>query len=299
MRRYFLIPTMIVLVVLQIPTAFAATAITGTVTSKKADTVNVEFRPLENAAPAVGDRVDFKTTMKGLEVNAGQGEVTESTSGSARVRITKGRPGLDVTAIIYATGQPGPVDYIYEYEGMVLQFQGKHILYPGIIIKFTSAEIDNNHSKEFWLFKDGNILAHPDPGPMPMSTLLQNHHEAVKQLVEQYKEYGDSTKVVWRDRKINGINTTFHVAQVIIKGHSVGYSQRFIITFPQPPGTPPRGYTYRGRSWDMRFYKNDHYDNKFNPVNSEKHLFKILKTMSVEASKKINKNPFRKSSWEK
>lgn len=104
MHPCFFILTLTLLAFLQIPTAFAAMAITGTVSEKLANSVKVEFKPHKTAVPKIGDLVDFKKIIKGFDVNAGQGEVTEIGEYFAWVKIEKGRPGLKMTGIITATG---------------------------------------------------------------------------------------------------------------------------------------------------------------------------------------------------
>ena len=86
--------------------AQSATQIIGTVTAKHADSVKVEFKPHKTAGPQSGDLVDFKTMIHEIEVNAGQGEVTESGSNFVWAKIKKGRPNLKTTGIIQATGKP-------------------------------------------------------------------------------------------------------------------------------------------------------------------------------------------------
>ena len=86
--------------------AHGVTEITGTVTEKQTTSVKVEFKPHKTAGPKGGDRVDFKKIIQGLEVNAGQGEVTEVKGNFVWVRILNGRPNLKMIGAIAATGFP-------------------------------------------------------------------------------------------------------------------------------------------------------------------------------------------------
>lgn len=83
-----------------------ATVIQGTVTAKRADSVKVEFKPHETAAPKVGDKVVFMKTMQGFDVTAGNGEVTKNGSDYVWVKIIKKPVKIKMSAVIQATGKP-------------------------------------------------------------------------------------------------------------------------------------------------------------------------------------------------
>lgn len=75
------------------PAVYSAIQITCTVTAKRANSVKVECKPHKTAGTRVGDRVAFKSRIKGLEVKAGQGEVTEVTPRSVGIKVMKGHLG--------------------------------------------------------------------------------------------------------------------------------------------------------------------------------------------------------------
>ncbi len=107
MRQYFLILTLLILVILQMSTAFAAIVITGTVTEKRGDSVKVEFEPHKTVSPKIGDKVDFSTEIKGIKgIKAGTGKVTEVDGKTVWVKTSDKRPKPILNAIIQATGNP-------------------------------------------------------------------------------------------------------------------------------------------------------------------------------------------------
>ncbi len=92
MQRYFLILTLLILVVLQMSTAFAAIVITGTVTEKRGDSVKVEFEPHKTVSPKIGDKVDFSTEINGIKgIKAGTGKDTEVDSKTVWVKTSDKR----------------------------------------------------------------------------------------------------------------------------------------------------------------------------------------------------------------
>ena len=87
--------------------ASAATEITGTVTAKRGDSVEVTFEPNDTAGPKVGDVVSFSKEipgMGGLKAKAGEGTVTEVRGATVWVKTTDNRPNLKMDAVIFATG---------------------------------------------------------------------------------------------------------------------------------------------------------------------------------------------------
>jgi hypothetical protein len=68
--------------------------------------VQVSFDPRAEVGPAVGDTTTFTTSIDGIEVRAGQGEVVEIDGASVWVRVSQGRPALGHQAVISATGKP-------------------------------------------------------------------------------------------------------------------------------------------------------------------------------------------------
>ncbi len=77
MCKYFLILTLTMLVISQTSTAFAATAITGTITEKRGDSVKVEFEPHMTVGPKIGEKVEFSTLVVGIKATAGTVKVTK------------------------------------------------------------------------------------------------------------------------------------------------------------------------------------------------------------------------------
>jgi FOG: TPR repeat, SEL1 subfamily len=107
MHKHFFILILTMLAFFQIPTAFAATAITGMVTEKRGDSVKVEFEPHKTVSPKIGDKVDFSTEIKGIKgIKAGTGKVTKVDGKTVWVKTSDKRPKPKMNAIIQATGNP-------------------------------------------------------------------------------------------------------------------------------------------------------------------------------------------------
>lgn len=93
------------IVALQSP-AYGTTRITGTVTAKKADIIKLEFEPDNSVGPNIGDHVDFNTQVSGIDVKAGEGEITITGYDFVWAKTIKGRPNLKMSGTILATGKP-------------------------------------------------------------------------------------------------------------------------------------------------------------------------------------------------
>lgn len=208
MRQYFLILTLIVLVVPQTQTVFAATAITGTITAKRGDSVKVEFQPHETAGPAVGDKVEFSTElkgMKGIKVNAGTGKVTKVDGNAVWVKITKNRPNLKMTAIIQATGKPGAIEYILDMDELRWQVKSKWYQSPGAKLK---VKLPGGLE-----FKTYTSRSYSSQNPYTSITIeseaqgspLKEHHRQHRKTVYRNGKT-NKCKIVWKDREINGIS---------------------------------------------------------------------------------------------
>ena len=97
------------------PATGEAVPLSGTVESRRGDTVQVAFEPHATVGPAVGDRVVFTHVPEnagGVEARA-EGTVAAVGDGTVGVAVTLGRPGFDSTVVIHATGaasvpQPPP-----------------------------------------------------------------------------------------------------------------------------------------------------------------------------------------------
>jgi tetratricopeptide (TPR) repeat protein len=93
---------------LQTSLTFAATEITGTVTAKRGDSVQVTFAPHDTAGPKIGDKVAFSKEIPGtggIKAKAGEGTVTEIDGATIWVKTSDNRPNLKMDAVIQATGQ--------------------------------------------------------------------------------------------------------------------------------------------------------------------------------------------------
>ncbi len=83
-----------------------STEIHGGVTARREGAVQVSFEPRSDVGPAVGDAATFTTSIEGIPVDAGGGEVVEVHAGSVWVSVSRGRPTLGNRAVIRATGRP-------------------------------------------------------------------------------------------------------------------------------------------------------------------------------------------------
>jgi hypothetical protein len=217
--KYFLITMLTVLV---LPAAAqSATKITGTVTAKQAGTVKVEFKPHKTAGPRVDDLVDFKTTMQGLEVNAGQGKVTKASANYAWVKVVKGRPNLKMEAVIHATGQPGPQEYCFRTKGY-RQADDHHgwpaadiklELQPGLVFE-NEANLGVRFVSRFPIGKDGQafgkiVVGQSNMGQflmeMESETLPMNHKRVELIRFAEGGSLSRKVKFIWSNRTLSGI----------------------------------------------------------------------------------------------
>jgi hypothetical protein len=267
--------------------AYCKTEITGTVTAKRADLVKVEFKPHKTAGPKVGDKVDFKTIMQGLEVNAGQGEVTESESSSTWVKIKKGRPNLKMTALIHATGKPGPVEYTFEFEGSEDQISGKTYWEPGWVFRFKSVStLTKSQGGKQLAFPEGGILNRPRINWGEFRNLQKTHREDRESWIDTHR--ANEVQVVWRDRKVQGLNTAFLVSQAIITNvispMSLLRDQGFIASF-RIPTPPPDKRIFVGNFYKIELTIYDE-EEQYRPKYWENIFLEILKSVTID----INEN---------
>jgi hypothetical protein len=106
MNKYLKILVMPAICLFYAPAALADTQMAGTVTAMRGDTVKVEFETHKAAGPKKGDTVRFWAVYPGVRAKAGSGTVIEVDASSAWVRTSDDRVGLEMQAIIYATGAP-------------------------------------------------------------------------------------------------------------------------------------------------------------------------------------------------
>lgn len=105
MRNYLFILTIVVLFFLQTATLFSATDITGIVTAKRDNLLQVAFRPHKRATPKSGDKVEFSLKLDGMSVGSGTGKITQVDADTVWVQISDGQPDLQMDAVIHATGE--------------------------------------------------------------------------------------------------------------------------------------------------------------------------------------------------
>lgn len=106
MNKYLKILVMLAVCLLHVAAVLADTEMAGTVTAMRGDTVKVEFETHNTAGPKTGDTVRFWAVYPGLRAKAGSGTVIEVDASSVWVRTSDDRVGLEMQAIIYATGEP-------------------------------------------------------------------------------------------------------------------------------------------------------------------------------------------------
>ncbi len=307
----------------------SAAELTGKITGTKGDTVYIEMAAQE--LPRQGDLGTIILDLDGEVFEAGKIEVIEATGNMVTARTTKGSPdliGLKVliqtkgphklkaSADIQSTGNSDPVDYVFEREGTEFQSRGKVFWMPGIIVRLKSEHLALKQSSDMYcLLKDNSQFSRPLQDVTPNGSLLQFHHDAVKRRVARFKEDGAKTRLVWQDIKIHGINLFFYVSQIIStreipqltpeefakwfpdkkyvkRPPTIERTQFFEIAFPSPPVTPPKGSISSGLSWKMTFEKVYDPGEKFEPEKAEIILLDVLKTTSVELSKKFT-NPWK------
>ena len=210
MRKLVLTSIVIVLLAL-LQTAHAATAITGTVTAKRENTVQMKFELHETAGPTVGDNVEFSTSIKDIKVNAGMGSVTKVEVGTVWVDISKGHPNLKMTGIIQATGKPMPVEYLLDVEHFRFQAKKKWYRAGGAIIKLKlppGLEFENWDSRDYSAdFPDGSDLDIVTAHQGWESTPLKQHHQQQREIKFENR-VGHACKTIWEDREITGVAAT-------------------------------------------------------------------------------------------
>jgi len=285
--------------------AYCKTEITGTVTSKRADSVKVEFAPHKTAGPKVGDKVDFKTMMQGLEVNAGQGEVTESESSSTWVKINKGHPNLKMTALIHATGKPGPVEYMLELEGKEFQIKGKTKWIPRVVFKFKSVStLKTDGGWDNIAFPGGAYLESPNRYWSNGVNLQKTHKKGLEFYIKSIRDLDHEVQIVWQNRKVQGLNTAFHLSQIIItrkiphmsredwakfhhgekyvkRAPTIYRDQEFTASF-RIPTPPPDKRIYMEYFYYITFHISDNADEQYRPKYWEKIFLEILKSVTID-----------------
>lgn len=83
----------------------AAESLDGTVVARNGEVLSVEFQAHESTVPKTGDQVEFFKVKFGIRIDAGKGEVTRVEGDRVEVRVTEGRPQLQTSALISATGR--------------------------------------------------------------------------------------------------------------------------------------------------------------------------------------------------
>jgi len=194
-----------VLVLFTFQAVYGATQITCTITAKRAGSVKIEFEPNKTAGPQSGDLVDFKTMIQGMEVNAGQGKVTESGINHAWVKITKGRPKLKMIGNIHATGKSGPVEYVLDIEHFKFQHKKKWYRAGGAKLK-----MELQSGLKFKAQGQGYSARLPDKTLIQVeavdqgweTTPLAVHHQLRREVAFSNSSI-NKCKTVWQDRMIN------------------------------------------------------------------------------------------------
>lgn len=106
MTRYLLC-SLVILVFFPSFLLCAATEISGKITAKRGDSVQVTFEPHQTAGPAIGDTVSFSLEIPGaggIRAKAGEGTVTEVDGTTVWVKTSDNRPNLRMDAVVQATG---------------------------------------------------------------------------------------------------------------------------------------------------------------------------------------------------
>ncbi len=88
--------------------AIAQAELAGTVTQTRDGAVRVRYEADNGIAAAIGDAVRFTMTMDGFELDAGAGEVSESSEGHVWVAVSDSRVQVGMLAVIQATGTDEP-----------------------------------------------------------------------------------------------------------------------------------------------------------------------------------------------
>lgn len=104
MRNKLFLSIFIILFFLYTSSLFAITKISGTVAAKRGNSLKVEFQSQEKATPKLDDKVEFSLQLDGELIGAGTGKVTQFDGDAVWVKISDGQPGLQMDAVIYATG---------------------------------------------------------------------------------------------------------------------------------------------------------------------------------------------------
>ncbi len=262
--------------------AQGATQIFGIVTAKRANSVKVEFKPHKNAGPQEGDNVDFKTMVQGIEVNAGQGEVSEGESGSVWVKIKKGRPNLKMTASIHATGEPGPVEYILDIEA--LRLKGK-VLMPSAKLsmelqrglKFKTYDNISYNTK----LSDDTSLSVSREAQGWGATPLDKHHRVHIEVKFKNDEYNIS-KVVWQEREVKG-TSSFCIASRAQRRDDYGIVKNYFDFYASCKaksfsGQSPESEPYFSFSLTDRYNWEDGID----PDHAETVFLDMLRSLAIE-----------------
>ncbi len=267
--------------------SYGATQITGTVTARKGDSVKVEFEPHKTAGPKIGDRVDFKKIMQGIEVTAGNGEVKETSSGFVWVKIQKKPVKLDMIGVIQATGSPGPTAYFLDLPGVDIKSQGQVLINPGARFDFRFAKglhITVDEPITEIRFPSGHSLSYEFIPPR--GDIMKTHRESRETMFSKYwgpdDPYEDTYEFVWKDKEIQGKNSEFIVSQVIKTTKTKNSSlppereQYFLITCEAPLPADKNNYTKL--FWN---FKLDLSDDDYNRSYWEKVILDIFQSASV------------------
>jgi hypothetical protein len=266
-------------------TAHSAALISGTATAKEGEVVKVEFKPHKTVGPQKGDKVDFKTMMEGIEINAGQGKVTESKGNYAWVKIIKGRPRLKMTGIIHATGKPGPVEYVLDIEHFKFQHKQKWYRAGGAKLK-----MELQSGLKFKAQGQGYSARLPDKTLIQVESVNQGweatplavHHQSGREVAFSNSSINKCT-TVWQDRTINVSSATCIASRAQCMETMSGETKHYFYfysscrakNFPRKNGLVENYYT-------INFNDRFSFSKGTPPDQMEKSFLNALQSFSVE-----------------
>ena len=244
MRKY-LITLLSSLLILQISIVSAATEINGIIIKKNGNKVKVNFRPSNNAWPAKGDKVLFFTELDGIKVSAGEGKVYTMRGATVWVESTDNRPDLNMKATIQATSQfySKIKEFSVIIEGLDdIKFRGRVIQgWPRATIKVKlpdSFEYNYNSGASYFYIPEGSGRALFNTFYKISSDSLRQQHEQQRRnraRNENSNGYSRSSEIIWKDRSIEGIDTSCIASKVLASessASSAGDSGKYV-TFEQ------------------------------------------------------------------